>query len=71
MTSLLPDIPLYVYFMLFVPIAMIVFAAVWKSFEVRAARKWPSAPGVVVESTEQLRMVKLLERIEAKPRPPF
>lgn len=61
MTFALPDIPLHVYLMLFAPIGLIVFAAVWKWFEVRAAREWSSALGTVVESSEQLRMVKLLE----------
>lgn len=62
MTALLPDIPLYVYFMLFAPIALLVLAASYKSLQVRAARTWPSASGIVVESGELRRKVKVPSR---------
>ena len=43
----MPDLPWYVYAMLLAPLALILFAAVYKSLQVRAASEWPSAPGKV------------------------
>jgi hypothetical protein len=41
----MPDLPGYVYAMLLAPLALVLFAAVYKSLQVRAARQWPSTPG--------------------------
>lgn len=62
MTDLLPDIPLHVCFMLFAPIGLLILAAGYKSLQVRAARAWPSASGIVVESREERRKVKVPSR---------
>ena len=40
-TSMLPDIPWFVYAMLLAPVGLIVFAAIYKYLEVRAASDWP------------------------------
>ena len=42
---MLPDIPWFVYAMLLAPVGLIVFAAIYKYLEVRAASDWPSTPG--------------------------
>lgn len=62
MSTLLPEIPLYVYVMLFAPVALLVLGTGYKSLQVRAARAWPSVSGVVVESGEQRRKVKVPSR---------
>jgi ribosomal protein L21E len=58
---MLPDIPWFVYAMLLAPVGLIVFAAIYKSFEVRAASDWPSVPGEVVISAPQVRKVKVID----------
>lgn len=58
MTALLPEIPAFIYFALFLPIGLIAIALISKGFEVRAASKWPSVSGVVVQAEPQVRMVK-------------
>ena len=42
----MPNLPWYVYLMLLAPLALILFAAAYKSLQVRAAREWPSTPGL-------------------------
>lgn len=58
MTALLPEIPAFIYFALFLPVGLIAFALISKGFEVRVASKWPSVSGVVVQAETQVRMVK-------------
>ena len=58
----MPQLPWYVYAMLLAPLAVILFGAVYKSLQVRAASDWPSAPGKVVISNSQVRDVKVLDR---------
>jgi ribosomal protein L21E len=58
---MLPDIPWFVYAMLLAPMGLIVFAAIYKYFEVRAASDWPSVPGEVVISAPQVRKVKVID----------
>lgn len=58
---MLPDIPWFVYAMLLAPVGLIVFAAIYKYLEVRAASDWPSTPGKVVISTSEVRKVKVLD----------
>ena len=58
---MLPDIPWFVYAMLLAPVGLIVFAAVYKYLEVRAASDWPSAPGKVVVSKPEVRKVKVID----------
>jgi hypothetical protein len=57
----MPNLPGYVYAMLLAPIALILFAAIYKSLQVRAARQWPSTPGRVVVSGSELREVGILD----------
>ena len=57
----MPDIPLLVYAMLLAPLALILFAAVYKSLQVRAASNWPSVPGKVVVSTSEVREIRVLD----------
>jgi hypothetical protein len=57
----LPNLPWYVTAMLLAPLAVILFAAVYKSLQVRAARDWPSTPGKVVVSNSQVRDVSFLD----------
>jgi len=47
--------------MLLAPLALILFAAVYKSLQVRAAAEWPSTPGRVVTSNSQVRNVRILD----------
>jgi Protein of unknown function (DUF3592) len=56
-----PDMPVYVYAMLLAPLALILFAAVYKSLQVRAASDWPSTPGKVVVSTSEVRDVRVMD----------
>jgi Protein of unknown function (DUF3592) len=56
-----PDLPWYVYAMLLAPLGLILFAAAYKTLQVRAAREWPSAPGKVVISNSELRDVRVLD----------
>ncbi len=58
---MLPDIPWFVYAMLLAPVGLIVFAAIYKYLEVRAASDWPDAPGKVVVSKSELRKVKVID----------
>jgi hypothetical protein len=57
----LPDLPWYVYLMLLAPLGLILFAAVYKSMQVRAAGEWPSTPGRVVISTSEVRDVRVMD----------
>ncbi|MDO8981478.1 MAG: DUF3592 domain-containing protein [Afipia sp.] len=58
---MLPDIPWFVYAMLLAPVGLIVFAAIYKYLEVRAASHWPSTPGKVVISKSEIRKVKVID----------
>jgi hypothetical protein len=57
----LPTLPWYVTAMLLAPLALILFAAIYKTLQVRAAREWPSTPGKVVTSNSQVRDVRILD----------
>jgi hypothetical protein len=54
-----PDLPWFVYAMLLAPLGLLLFAAAYKTLQVRAARDWPSTPGRVVISTAEVRQVKV------------
>jgi uncharacterized protein DUF3592 len=56
-----PDLPWFVYAMLLAPLGLILFAAVYKTLQVRAASGWPSTLGKVVSSNSELRDVKVLD----------
>jgi Protein of unknown function (DUF3592) len=56
-----PDLPWFVYAMLLAPLGLILFAAVYKTLQVRAASGWPSTLGRVVSSNSELREVKVLD----------
>jgi hypothetical protein len=56
-----PDLPWFVYAMLLAPLGLLLFAAAYKTLQVRAARDWPSTPGRVVISTAEVREVKVLD----------
>ncbi|MGL5167754.1 MAG: DUF3592 domain-containing protein [Afipia sp.] len=58
---MLPDIPWFVYAMLLAPVGLIVFAAIYKYLEVRAASDWPSVPGKVVISKSEVRKVEVID----------
>jgi hypothetical protein len=58
----LPNLPWYVCAMLLAPLALILFAAVYKSLQVRAASDWPSTPGKVVVSSSEVRDVRVMDR---------
>jgi len=57
----MPDLPWYVYAMLLAPLALVLFAAAYKSLQVRAAREWPSVPGKVVISNSEMRKVRVID----------
>ncbi len=57
----MPDLPWYVYAMLLAPLGLILFAAAYKTLQVRAAREWPSTPGKVVISNSEVRDVRVLD----------
>lgn len=57
----MPDLPWYVYAMLLGPLALVWFAAAYKTLQVRAAREWPQAPGKVFISTSEVRDVRVLD----------
>jgi len=57
----MPDLPWYVYAMLLAPLGLILFAAAYKSLQVRAAREWPSAAGKVVISNAEVRKVRVID----------
>jgi hypothetical protein len=56
-----PDLPWYVYAMLLAPLALVLFAAAYKTLQVRAAREWPSTPGKVVISNSEVRDVRVFD----------
>jgi Protein of unknown function (DUF3592) len=56
-----PDLPWYVYAMLLAPLALVLFAAAYKTLQVRAAREWPSTPGKVFISNSEVRDVRVLD----------
>jgi Protein of unknown function (DUF3592) len=56
-----PDLPWYVYAMLLAPLALVLFAAAYKTLQVRAIREWPSTPGKVVISDSELREIRVLD----------
>jgi len=56
-----PDLPWFVYAMLLAPLGLILFAAAYKSLQVRAAREWPSTPGKVVLSNAEVRDVRVID----------
>jgi hypothetical protein len=58
----LPTLPWYVYAMLLAPLALILFAAIYKSLQVRAAGDWPSVPGKVMVSNSEVRDVRVLDK---------
>jgi hypothetical protein len=58
----MPNLPGYVYAMLLAPLALILFAAIYKSLQVRAASDWPSTPGKVVVSNSQVREIRVIDR---------
>jgi hypothetical protein len=57
----MPDLPWYVYAMLLAPLGLILFAAAYKTLQVRAAREWPSTPGKVVISNSEVREIRVLD----------
>ncbi len=57
----MPDLPWYVYAMLLAPLGLILFAAIYKSLQARAAGEWPSTPGKVVISTSEVRDVRVMD----------
>jgi hypothetical protein len=57
----MPNLPWYVCAMLLAPLALILFGAVYKSLQVRAAHDWPSAPGKVVISNSEVRDVRVID----------
>jgi hypothetical protein len=56
-----PDLPWFVYAMLLAPLGLILFAAIYKTLQVRVASDWPSTPGKVVTSNSEVREVKVLD----------
>jgi hypothetical protein len=56
-----PDLPWFVFALLLLPLGLILFATVYKSLEVRAARQWPSTAGKVVISNSEVREVRVIE----------
>jgi hypothetical protein len=56
-----PDLPWYVYAMLLGPLALVWFAAAYKTLQVRAAREWPQTPGKVVISDSEVREIRVLD----------
>jgi hypothetical protein len=59
--KLVPDLPWFAYAILLAPLGLLLVAAIYKTFQVRAAREWPSTPGKVVVSASELREVKVLD----------
>ncbi len=60
-SRMLPDIPWFVYVMLLAPLGLVVFAAIYKYLEVRAASDWPSVPGKVMIAKSETRKVKVID----------
>ena len=57
----MPDVPWFVYAMLLAPFGLILVAAVYKTWQVRAASRWPSTPGKVVISKAEVRDVAVMD----------
>ena len=57
----MPDLPWFVYIMLLAPLGLLLFAAVYKSLQVRAAKEWSSAVGKVVVSKAEVRGTRLID----------
>lgn len=57
----MPDLPWYVYAMLLAPLALVLFAAAYKTLQVRAVREWPQTPGKVFISNSEVRDVRVLD----------
>ena len=57
----MPDLPWFVYLMLLAPLGLLLFAAAYKSLQVRAAREWPSAAGKVVASHAEVRETRVID----------
>lgn len=57
----MPDLPWYVYAMLLAPLGLLLFAAAYKTLQVRAAREWPSTPGKVVISNSEVRKIRVID----------
>ncbi|MGH6755112.1 MAG: DUF3592 domain-containing protein, partial [Bradyrhizobium sp.] len=57
----MPDLPWFVYLMLLAPLGLLLFAAVYKSLQVRAAKEWPSAAGKVMASHAQVRETRVID----------
>ncbi|MBR0725288.1 DUF3592 domain-containing protein [Bradyrhizobium manausense] len=55
----MPHLPPLVYAMLLAPLALILIAAIVKTWQAREARSWPQAPGKVVASVAELREVRV------------
>ncbi|EJN13030.1 Protein of unknown function (DUF3592) [Bradyrhizobium sp. YR681] len=54
-----PNLPPLVYAMLLAPLALILVAAIVKTWQAREARSWPQTPGKVVTSIAELREVRV------------
>ena len=55
----MPDLPPLVYAMLLAPLALILIAALVKTWQAREARSWPQVPGKVVTSVAEVREVRV------------
>ena len=55
----MPDLPWFVYAMLFAPLGLLLVASVVKTWQVREARSWPQASGKVVRSVAEVREVRV------------
>lgn len=55
----MPNLPPLVYAMLLAPLALILIAAIVKTWQAREARSWPQAAGKVVTSVAELREVRV------------
>ena len=55
----MPDLPWFVYAMLFAPLGLLLVAAVVKTWQAREARSWPQASGKVVRSVAEVREVRV------------
>lgn len=55
------DVPWFVYAMLLAPVGLILVAAIWKTWQVREASRWPSTPGKVVISKAEVREVPVMD----------
>jgi Protein of unknown function (DUF3592) len=56
-----PDVPWFVYAMLLAPLGLVLVVAAWKTWQARAASKWPSTPGKVVISNSEVRDVTVMD----------